>query len=74
MHLRSRAARSCRTGVWPAQYDGAYLYGDFVCGKIFALKPSGGGYSSSEFATGLGVNSMTGMIFGPDGAARPSTT
>jgi glucose/arabinose dehydrogenase len=57
-------------GAWPAQYDDVYLHGDFTCGKIFALKPSGGSYSESEFATGLGVNSMTGMIFGPDGAGQ----
>ena len=66
----SRGARSCRSGAWPAQYDDAYLYGDFVCGNIYALKPSGGGYNQSEFATGLGVNSMTGMIIGPDGPGQ----
>ena len=24
-------------GAWPAAYDGAYLYGDYTCGKIFQL-------------------------------------
>ena len=31
--------------VWPAAYDGSYLYGDFVCGKIFVLAPDGRGVS-----------------------------
>ena len=25
-------------GVWPAAYDGGYLFADYVCGKIFLLK------------------------------------
>ena len=25
--------------LWPAAYDGAYLYGDYTCGKIFRLSP-----------------------------------
>jgi glucose/arabinose dehydrogenase len=53
-------------GVWPSQYDGDYLYGDFVCGKIVRLEPSGtGGYSPIDFATGLGSSSAVHMRFGP---------
>jgi hypothetical protein len=53
-------------GVWPSQYDGGYLYGDFVCGKIVRLEPSGtGGYSPIDFATGLGSTSAVHMRFGP---------
>jgi glucose/arabinose dehydrogenase len=53
-------------GVWPASYDGAYLFGDYVCGKIFKLMPtSGGGYTASDFVTGLGANSAVHMRFGP---------
>jgi glucose/arabinose dehydrogenase len=51
-------------GVWPAFYNGAYLYGDHSCGKIFTLKPAGGGgFTSSEFGTGLGAPVV--LTFGP---------
>jgi glucose/arabinose dehydrogenase len=54
------------SGVWPPQFEGAYLFGEFVCGKIFQLTPSGGGrFTASEFATGLGSGSAISMIFGP---------
>jgi hypothetical protein len=32
-------------GAFSAEYDGSYLFGDFVCGRIFELEPDGvGGY------------------------------
>ncbi len=47
------------SGLWPAEYDGAYLYGDYGCGRIFTLTRSGSSYSSAEFATGVGgITSM----------------
>jgi glucose/arabinose dehydrogenase len=53
-------------GVWPAEYDGSYLFGEYVCGKIFKLTPNGGGgYTAGEFVTGLGSSSAVAMIFGP---------
>jgi glucose/arabinose dehydrogenase len=53
-------------GIWPSEYDGSYLFGEYVCGKIFRLSPNGsGGYNASEFATGLGSSSAVAMIFGP---------
>jgi glucose/arabinose dehydrogenase len=53
-------------GLWPAEYDGSYLYGDYVCGKIFKLTPSGGGgFTQSEFVSGLGSSSAVAMTFGP---------
>ncbi len=53
-------------GVWPSQYDGVYLFGEFICGKIFQLTPNaGGGFTASEFVTGLGSPSVVTMIFGP---------
>ena len=53
-------------GLWPAAYDNSYLYGDYVCGKIFKLTPkSGGGFTRTEFVTGLGENSAVAMTFGP---------
>jgi len=55
-------------GVWPAQYDGVYLYGDYVCGTIFVLAESGGTFSSSVFGTG--VNGPVAMTFGPSGEGK----
>jgi glucose/arabinose dehydrogenase/PKD repeat protein len=62
-------------GVWPAEYDGAYLFADYVFGKIYRLVPNGSGclacspprsgYDMVEFATAASVVSMR---FGPDGA------
>ncbi len=49
-------------GVWPG-HDGVYLFGDWVCGEIFKLTESGGVWSASDFAQGVGV--VTAMIFGP---------
>ena len=58
-------------GVWPVEYDGDYLFADFVCGKIFRLEPTGGGgYAATEFATGLGVASAVAMTFGPSGSTQ----
>ena len=59
------------TGVWPAAFDGTYLYGDFVCGKIIRLTPApGGGFTASDFVTGLGTNSITTLKFGPYGSTQ----
>jgi len=53
-------------GVWSREYDNSYLFGEYVCGKIFRIKPNGaGGFTASEFATGLGSSSAVAMIFGP---------
>jgi glucose/arabinose dehydrogenase len=53
-------------GVWPAQFQGGYLFGEFVCGKIFLLtRNASGSPTASEFLTGLGSGSAVAMIFGP---------
>lgn len=53
-------------GSWPASYDRDYLFGDYVCGKIFKLTPkSGGGFTRTDFATGLGQGGPISMTFGP---------
>jgi glucose/arabinose dehydrogenase/PKD repeat protein len=57
-------------GIWPSEYDGAYLYADYVCGRIFKLVPSGSSYTSSEFATGLGGSGPVHLVFGPHGSTR----
>src|SRR6185436_1803054 len=58
-------------GVWPTAFDNTYLYGDFVCGKIVRLTPaSGGGFTATDFVTGLGTNSITTLKFGPYGSTQ----
>src|SRR5918994_2472857 len=60
------AAAFVPNGVWPAAYDNSYLFGDYTCGKIFKLTPGGaGGYTRTEFVTGLGEKSAVAMTFGP---------
>jgi glucose/arabinose dehydrogenase len=53
-------------GLWPISYDGAYLFADYVCGRMFALMPNGGGFTSALFDGAAGA--ATHMDFGPDGA------
>ncbi len=54
------------TGLWPAPYSGAYLFSDYVCGKVFRLAPrSGGGYRQVTFLDGLGAKSAVNLAFGP---------
>lgn len=53
-------------GLWPG-FDGAYLFGDYVCGKIFKLTNSGGTWAASNFVTGLGSSSAVHLAFGPYG-------
>lgn len=61
-------------GAWPASFDGAYLFGDFVCGRIFTLKPkSGGGYIGGTLAYNMGQGGPAAMAFGPDGALYYTT-
>ena len=56
-------------GAWPAQHDGAYLYGDLVCGKLFELtEQPGGAVSVQEFGTGMG--NLIDAAFGPHGATQ----
>ena len=58
-------------GLWPARYDDSYLIGDYVCGKIFELKPkSGGGFARTEFASDLGKGGPIAMSFGPHGSSQ----
>lgn len=54
-------------GIWPG-FDGAYLFGDFVCGEIFELAFLGGAWTAADFGQSLG--GVTTMIFGPHGNGR----
>jgi hypothetical protein len=54
-------------GFWPpASYDRAYLFGDYVCNRIFKLTPgTSGGFTRELFAGGLGTGGPIAMEFGP---------
>ena len=53
-------------GVWPAEFEGQYLFGDYVCGSIFRLtRNTDGTYTRGTFASGLGGSSAVAMMFGP---------
>jgi glucose/arabinose dehydrogenase len=54
-------------GAWPATYDGAYLFGDYICGRIFALTPAG---TRTTFADQLGAGSAVHLAFGPHAATQ----
>ena len=56
-------------GAWPAAYDNAYFFADYVCGSIFQLTEQvDGSFKRTPFATGLGNSSAVAMIFGPAGS------
>ncbi|NJM07901.1 PKD domain-containing protein [Candidatus Gracilibacteria bacterium] len=54
-------------GIWPQEYDGAYLVADYGCGVVAALVRDGNSYTAQEFMAGLGSNSVVYMAFGPFG-------
>ncbi len=56
-------------GVWPNTYTGAYLFADYVCGRIARLSPNGkGGFVTADFVGDLGGDSAVEIAFGPAGA------
>jgi glucose/arabinose dehydrogenase len=55
---------------WPAAYLGKYLFGDFVCGGVFLLGSSGGGFTMTPFATDLGNSTVAHLEFGPPNPTR----
>lgn len=58
-------------GIWPSSYDGTYLFGDYVCGRIFQLVPNGtGGFDRITFAFDLGASSAVHLTFGPRGTGQ----
>ena len=52
-------------GIWPAPYDGAYLYGDYTCGKIFQLLARTGAAASRGASSPTDVGAVVNMTFGP---------
>jgi glucose/arabinose dehydrogenase/PKD repeat protein len=57
------------TGIWPSEYDGTYLFADYVCGWVFRLSASAP-FTASDFATNLAGSSATSLTFGPHGATQ----
>jgi glucose/arabinose dehydrogenase len=53
-------------GSWPDEYDDSYLFADFVCNRIFELRPDGTGFDSNLFAN-VGGGGPVAMEFGPSG-------
>src|SRR5690606_10053159 len=51
------------TGVWPVAYEGAYLFGDYVCRRIFALQPAGQSFTPTLLLDE--GRAPTHMVFGP---------
>lgn len=57
--------------AWPAEYRGSYLFGDYVCERMFRLTQNADGtYSRTSFASGLGDGGPVTMIFGPFGGTQ----
>ena len=53
-------------GVWPAAYDGAYLFADAGCGRVFTRTKAAAVDYAAPFAEGVGV--LADMVFAPEGA------
>ncbi|MFN8515064.1 MAG: S-layer homology domain-containing protein [Chloroflexia bacterium] len=52
-------------GTWAEEYDGAYIFGDYGCDKLFALRQgSGGSWSATTLASDLGRTAVH-LRFGP---------
>lgn len=51
-------------GLWGAHYNRGYLYSDYICNKIFLMRPDGaGGWTATAFATGLAPQGPIAMGF-----------
>ena len=57
-------------GVWPAEYDGTYLFADYVCGAIFRIPAAGAATVATTFVSNLGGSSATSLLFGPYGSTQ----
>jgi glucose/arabinose dehydrogenase len=55
-------------GLWPARYDGTYVFGDYLAGAIWLMEPDGTVDDGAPFATG--ADGLTDMAFGFDAAGR----
>jgi glucose/arabinose dehydrogenase len=50
-------------GAWPAAYQGAYLFGDYTCGTVWALRP---GATTAESFGDLGDGGPISLRFAPE--------
>lgn len=58
-------------GLWPSTFAGAYLYADYVCGKIVRLnQDAGSNWVATDFVTGLGGSSAVSLGFGPSAVGQ----
>jgi glucose/arabinose dehydrogenase len=53
-------------GSWPDEYDDSYLFADFVCNRIFELRPNGIGFDRTVFAN-VGGGGPIALEFAPSG-------
>jgi glucose/arabinose dehydrogenase len=60
-------------GVWPGAMNSTYLFGDFVCGRIFKLTQTTTGFRPSTFAYNMERGGPVAMAFGPDNALYYTT-
>lgn len=80
IHEYSHSATGCSSvtggafvpdGVWPTSYDNSYMFADYVCNKIFELTPkAGGGFTQTEFASGLAQGGPIAMEFATHGSGK----
>lgn len=56
------------SGLWPAEFDGAYLFGDGGTGRVWMLPAGGTVNYDAPFATG--ASGITDMVFGYDDDGR----
>ena len=53
-------------GVWPEEYDDVYLFADYACSRVFALRgDDAGGYEMEEFLVIDDVLGPFDLTFGP---------
>lgn len=57
-------------GIWPASFDGGFLFADFICGGIFVMKGTGASLSVEDLAQNLGSNSAVHLRFGPHASGQ----
>jgi glucose/arabinose dehydrogenase len=55
-------------GLWPTQFDGGYLFGDYLSGNIWLRRANGAIDYGNPFATG--ADGLTDMTFGFDATGR----
>ena len=54
------------SGAWPAEFNGGFLFADYVCGSIFRINQQADGtWRVADFIRGLGANSAVHLTFGP---------